>query len=60
MLHFTNEEKLKPVLVSTATQASTDFYLYLCLTVTLSRSIDLATKPLIEIQLSLTVSAPHF
>ena len=55
-----HEEKLKLVLVSTAIQANADFYLYLCVTLTLSGNIDLATKSLFEIQLSLTVSAPTF
>ena len=58
MFHLINEEKFKLVLLSMAIQASADFYLHLYVTVTLSRNIDLATKSLSEIQLSLTVSAP--
>ena len=51
MFHLINEEKLKLLLVSTAIQASADFYLYLCVTLTLSGNIDVATKSLFEIQL---------
>ena len=52
MFHI-NKEKLKLVILSKAIQASADFYLYLRVTITLSRNIDLATKSLFEIQLPL-------